>query len=58
MLILGLKQVKKIVCVGRRPARKVVDAAFEAGKMQELKYKSCSIKINYPGIEAGKKSCL
>ena len=36
----------------------MVYAAFEAGKMQELKYKRFSIKIVYPGIEAGKKSCL
>ena len=58
MLILGLKQAGNIVCVRRRPARRMVYAAFKAEKMQELKYKICSINVVYPGIEAGKKSCL
>ena len=31
----------------------MVYAGFEAGRMQELKYKSCRAKI-YPDIEAGK----
>ena len=32
----------------------MVYAGFEAGRMRELKYKSCRAKIVYPGIEAGK----
>ena len=36
----------------------MVYAGFEAGRMRELKYKSCWAKIIYAGIEAGKKNCL
>ena len=36
----------------------MIYAGFEAGRMQELKYKSCQAKIFYPGVEAGKKYCL
>ena len=43
---------------GLRPKRNVVDAGFEAGRMRELKHKSCMGKIVYLGIEAGKKDCL
>ena len=48
---LELKHVGKIVCVG-------IYAGFEAGRMQELKHKSCRGNIVYLGIEAGKKYCL
>ena len=54
-LILRLKQVGKIVCVGIKTSKKDVYAGFEAGKMRELKYKSCRTKIIYPRIETGKK---
>ena len=40
---------------GLRPVRKIVYVGFEAGRMRELKYKSCRAKIVSPGIEAGKK---
>ena len=33
----------------------MVYAEFEAGRMRELKYKICSAKIVYLGIEADKK---
>ena len=36
----------------------MVYAGFEAGSMQELKYKICWTKIVYQEIEAGKKYCL
>ena len=36
----------------------MVYAEFEAGKMLELKYKSCRIKIVCQEMEAGKKYCL
>ena len=32
----------------------MIYVGFEAGRIQELKYKSCRAKIVYPGIEAGK----
>ena len=32
----------------------MVYAGFEAGRMRELKYKSCRANIVYPVIEAGK----
>ena len=54
MSILGLKKVEKIVCVGIKTVRKMAYAGFEAGRMRELKYKSCRTKIVYPGIKAGK----
>ena len=31
----------------------MVYVGFEAGRIEELKYKSCWAKIVYPGIEAG-----
>ena len=49
-MILGLKQVGKIICVGIK-----IYAGFEAGGMRELNYKSCKAKIIYLGIEEGKK---
>ena len=41
-----------------RAVRKMVYAGFEAGRMPELKYKSCRAKIVYLGIETGKTYCL
>ena len=38
---------------GLRPVRKMVYAGLEAGRMRELKHKSCRAKIVYPGIKAG-----
>ena len=32
----------------------MVFAGFEAGRMRELKFKSCRTKIVYSGIESGK----
>ena len=55
--VLGLRQIGKIVCIGIKTSKKFY-ARLEAGKMQELKYKSCRTKIAYLGIETGKKYCL
>ena len=48
--IAGLKHVGKIFCVGIQTSK--------AGRMRELKYKSCRAKIVYRGTEGDKKYCL
>ena len=54
IVILGLKQVGKIVCIGVKTNKKMVYAGFEAGRMWELKKlqskdclsRECSVSIS------------